>query len=70
MTTEFDLLSEAIKQCNCSQTEYQGTVILEEKKIVNKSVEASKFPGLTTLENFQIIGHVEIIEMNLENSIS
>lgn len=63
MRTEFDLLSEAIKQCNSSQTEYQGTVILEKKKkkIVNKNVEASNFPGLTTLENLQTIGHVEVI---------
>lgn len=70
MRTEFYLLSEAIKQCNSSQTEHQGTVILEEKKNVNKSVEASNFPSSTTLENFQIIGHVEVIEMNLENSKS
>jgi len=45
-------------------------VILGDKKNVNKSIETSNNPSLTILENFQTIEHGEVIEMNLENSIS
>lgn len=71
MRTEFFPLSEAIKQCNSFQTEYQETVILgDKKKSVNKSIETSNNPSLTILENFQTIEHGDVIEMNLENSMS
>ena len=52
MTTEFDLLSEAIKQCNCSPTEYQGTVILEEKKNCKQKCWSLQVPRFNYFREF------------------